>query len=197
MSKNIIISTSGISAAVAGSTPDAVIIPLPEWILALIGTEPTHRSGWTLSDAEEALVDNVIDRRRFESEADRVLARYEDEEGLALFPDADSLRARGIDVARLAALLEIGLVRADGLDDMLHSLSVDDVNTALEHLFDGAVEDAIEPDPVERILARHERSARPALQVVPLDVLGGAFDMRRSDIADIRFRGYAQTCVEA
>lgn len=65
--------------------------------------------GWTLADAEAAIVDSTIDHYRFANRGDRALALVEGDEGHALFPDADDLRASGIDVEKLAIALRNGL----------------------------------------------------------------------------------------
>lgn len=119
---------------------------------------------------EELRVDSIIDQYRFADRGDRALALFEDEDGLALFPDADELRDRGIDVALLADMLEAGMIQADSFGDTLRNLSVDDLNGALENLADIVAEEAEGLDFVDRVLRRYE----PEETIEP-------FDMNRMD----------------
>jgi len=119
---------------------------------------------------EELRVDSIIDQHRFADRGDRALALFENEDGLALFPDADELRDRGINVSLLADMLEAGKVEADSFGDTLRNLSVDDLNGALEHLADIVAEEAEGLDFVDRVLRRYE----PEETIEP-------FDMNRMD----------------
>lgn len=118
---------------------------------------------------DEQRVDAIIDQYRFGDRADRALALFEDEDGLALFPDADVLRSRGIDVALVADMLEAGMIQAESFGDTLRNLSVDDLNGALENLRDIVAEEAEGLDFTDRVLKRYEDEA-----IEP-------FDMRRMD----------------
>lgn len=118
---------------------------------------------------DEQRVDAIIDQYRFADRTDRALALFEDEEGLALFPDADALRDRGIDVALLADMLEAGMIQVDSFGDTLRNLSADDLNGALENLRDIVEEEAEGLDFADRVLKRYEDE--------PVE----PFDMRRMD----------------
>jgi hypothetical protein len=87
--------------------------------------------GWTLADAEEAIVESTIDFHRFASPADRTLARIEGDEGLSLFPSTEVLAGRGINVAALAVALNNGL-KPTSVAELVDTFEVDTVNGLLE-----------------------------------------------------------------
>ncbi len=83
-------------------------------------------------DCELERLSQVIDRHRF---ADQEAG----EEEAALFPKADELFARGIDVALLVVMLEAGLVSATQLSKVLAQSSADEFNSGLLGLRDLAI----------------------------------------------------------
>lgn len=110
--------------------------------------------GWTLASANEAIVESVIDQHRFACIGDRVLARYEGDEGHALFPSTEELTERGINLEVLAAAFNNGLT-GEGFAGLLSTMSVDSLNGNLELFNEHAEDVARHPDPVERIMHRH------------------------------------------
>ena len=116
----------------------------------------------------EMAAESVIDHHRFESNADRILARYEDDVP-ALMPSADELSEMGIDVVGLAKALTAGLnARHFGIALAADMLVIDSLNSelaagidvavyneCLEHMVDIVAEREAHPDPVDRILCRH------------------------------------------
>lgn len=111
-------------------------------------------AGWTLASANEAIIESVIDHHRFAEPGDRVLARYEGDEGHALFPSADVLTERGLNVEELAAAFGNGMT-GEGFAELLSTMSVDSLNGALELFNEHHEEVARHPDPVDRVMHRH------------------------------------------
>lgn len=84
----------------------------------------------------EIWADSVIDDAGYRDKVDQVLARLENVD--RLFPTADELRSMGIDTVKLAACLQEGLIVREFFNDTIESLSVEDLNGALEHLLEGS-----------------------------------------------------------
>ena len=55
-----------------------------------------------------------------------------------LFPTADDLRKKGVDVPKLAVCIKAGLIDLAQFEHDYVRLSVDDLNCALEHLLEGS-----------------------------------------------------------
>jgi hypothetical protein len=88
--------------------------------------------------------DSVIDDAGYHDEVDRVLSRLENVE--RLFPTAEQFRAMGVDTVKLAACLQEGLIVREFFNDTVNSLSVEDLNAALEHLLEGSDAFKAHPD---------------------------------------------------
>jgi hypothetical protein len=127
-------------------------------------------------------VDQVIESYRFACQSDRVLARVEnDDEGFALFPCADDLRERGINVELLADLLVAGHVKVDDLGGLFRHNSVRDINGALELVLENAQDEAAEPDPAERSFNRVDQGFRGDHGFLADELNATPFDFRRED----------------
>ena len=92
----------------------------------------------------EMWADAVINDAGYATRTDLVLSRYEHVE--RFFPNADELRERGVDVMKLAACLQEGLIVVEHFNDTINSLSVDELNGALEHLLEGSEAYRAHPD---------------------------------------------------
>ncbi|MBK9141498.1 MAG: hypothetical protein IPM23_03310 [Candidatus Melainabacteria bacterium] len=84
-------------------------------------------TGWTPAAAALAAAESVIDSHRFATETDRVLARHEGDEGLALFPSTDELMAMGVSLFDLSRALEAGL-KGEDVAGLLASYDADTLN---------------------------------------------------------------------
>jgi len=84
----------------------------------------------------EQAVDAILDKHRFQSADDEMLARHEDEDGFALFASADELRDRGVNVEMLADLLEAGMVDADSVGSLIRKNGSAVFNVALSYVRD-------------------------------------------------------------
>lgn len=67
----------------------------------------------TLTDERDVVLEmwaeSIIEMHRFSCDADRILARWDEEDVDALMPSSDDLAAIGIDIVGLAKALEAGL----------------------------------------------------------------------------------------
>ncbi len=79
--------------------------------------------------------DSIVDDAGYASPEDLILSRHEHVD--RLFPNSDELRARGVDVEKLAACIEQKLIVLEHFGDTVENLSVEELNGALEHLLEG------------------------------------------------------------
>ncbi|MGD9681924.1 MAG: hypothetical protein AB7W16_12135 [Candidatus Obscuribacterales bacterium] len=115
-------------------------------------------TGWTPAAAALAAAESIIDSHRFANETDRVLARHEGDEGLALFPSTDELMAMGVSLYDLSGALEAGL-KGEDVAGLLASYDADTLNGHLANYVEHAELASLHPDPVERVLHRHGECA--------------------------------------
>lgn len=88
--------------------------------------------------------DAIIHDAGYATSEDLILSRHEHVE--RLFPDSDELRNRGVDVLKLAACLQEGLIVVEYFNDTLKSLTADELNGAFEHLLEGSEAYKAHPD---------------------------------------------------
>ena len=92
----------------------------------------------------EIWADSIVDDAGYASKEDLLLSRHEEVE--RLFPTADELRARGVDLVKLAACFQENLIIRNLFNDTLNSLTVDELNGALEHLLEASEAFRAHPD---------------------------------------------------
>ncbi len=88
----------------------------------------------TLVEGINMAADAIIHNAGYGCMEDRILARHEAVE--RFFPEADELRARGIDVVKLVDCIEKKLIICKLFGDTVENLSADELNGALEHLLE-------------------------------------------------------------
>jgi hypothetical protein len=88
--------------------------------------------------------DSIVDDAGYADENDRILARYEQVD--RLFPSADELRSRGINVLLLAACIQENMIVLDSFNDTINRLSSSELNQTLEHLLETSEAFTAHPD---------------------------------------------------
>jgi hypothetical protein len=129
-------------------------------------------------DLLEMVAETIIDKARFGSRTDSILARYEDVP--TLFPSADELTEKGADIVHIGNALEAGLdpvafgkaielgldlkafsaafecggLQVEHFAGMVESLDMETLNGALEQVVEVIEEHTQFPNPTDRVLHR-------------------------------------------
>ncbi|MBZ0188944.1 MAG: hypothetical protein K8F91_22055 [Candidatus Obscuribacterales bacterium] len=108
-------------------------------------------TGWTPAAAALAAAESVVDSNRFANDCDRILARYESDDELALFPSTDVLMVRGVNLFELSKAFEAGLT-GEGFAGLFASMDVDTLNGAIANFVENDELVRLHPSPVDRAM---------------------------------------------